>query len=98
MQRPLLAFTRPALDKSNLPGTEEGISKTALATFVALDIVSTIAPAIAIPLVLNAKNQAAAKRTIARTEYQNFVQSIQPSPSPSPSASNSTASSSSSGP
>ncbi len=94
---PLLAFTHPALNKSNLKGTEEGISKGAMATFVALDIISTIAPAIAIPLVINAKNQAAAKRTIARTEYQNFVQSIQPSPSPS-SGTQTASSSSSSGP
>lgn len=80
--------------RSNLAGTEAGISNKALATFVGLDIISTIAPPIAIPLVLNARNQRAAKNRIAEAEFQSFTQSSQSFAHSSSSANSSSASSS----
>ena len=74
----LTASHEPA---SRLAGTEEGISRTALATFVGLDIMSTIAAPVAIPLVLNARNQRAAKNKISTVDFQNFAQTLQSSAS-----------------
>ena len=62
----IIASRKASLPKSTLPGTEPGISKSALATFIALDIINEIAPAIAIPLVLNRSTQAAALNEIHR--------------------------------
>jgi hypothetical protein len=75
--------------KSDLPGTEQGISKTALATFIGLDMISTLASPIAIPLVLNAKNQRAAKNRIAQATFQNFTSALQNNaPTPAPTTGN----------
>lgn len=73
---------RTYVPRFGLAGTEAGISKRALAMFVTLDIINMVAPAVVIPLVLNARNQQAAKTAIARTEFQNFVQSLQSSSPP----------------
>jgi hypothetical protein len=56
----------PAVPKSTLAGAEPGISNTSIATFVALDIMNEIAPAIVVPLVLQHSTQAAALRTISQ--------------------------------
>lgn len=82
-------FAQNHVPRSTLPGTEAGISKAALATFLSLDFMSTIAPAVSIPLVLNARNQRAAKNKIAETEFQNFASSLQSSPTASSTASSS---------
>lgn len=60
----LLAKRHSSLPKSNLSGTELGISKASLAYFAAFDIMSIIAPAIVIPLVINKRNQAAGQAEI----------------------------------
>jgi hypothetical protein len=70
----IIASKRPALPKSTLPGTEPGITNSALATFIALDIVNEIAPAIAIPLVLNRSTQAAALNELNRVGVQAAFQ------------------------
>jgi hypothetical protein len=49
---------------SKLAGTDPGISNRAIGTFVALDLVSEIAPAITIPLVLNPMTQKHALKQI----------------------------------
>lgn len=72
-----LSLQRSVIPKSNFSGTEEGISGRALSVFLALDIMSTISAPIAIPLVLNARNQGAAKRKIAHDEYLYFVGGLQ---------------------
>jgi len=66
----IIAAKKASLPKSTLAGTEPGISKSALATFIALDIVNEIAPAIAIPLVLNRSTQAAALNQLNRVGVQ----------------------------
>jgi hypothetical protein len=70
----IIAAKKASLPKSTLPGTEPGISKSALATFIALDIINEIAPAIAIPLVLNRSTQAAALNEIHRVGVQAAFQ------------------------
>lgn len=70
-------LSRNRMARSGLSGTEAGISKSALATFVALDLASTLAAPIAIPLVLNAKNQRAAKNEIDRVNFATFSQALQ---------------------
>lgn len=70
---------RANIPRSTLAGTEPGISKTALTAFVALDIVNMITPPIVIPLVINYRNQKAAKSAIAKTEFTTFVNSLQSS-------------------
>jgi hypothetical protein len=70
----IIAAKTATLPKSTLPGTEPGISKSALATFIALDIVNEIAPAIAIPLVLNRSTQAAALNELNRVGVQAAFQ------------------------
>jgi hypothetical protein len=52
--------SHPTVPKSNLPGADPGISKGTIGTFVALDIVNQVAPAIVIPLVLQHSTQQAA--------------------------------------
>jgi hypothetical protein len=75
---------RTRVPRFALAGTEAGISKKALAVFVALDILNMMEAPIVLPLVLNARNQHAAKRAIADAEYQSFVQSLQGSSPPPP--------------
>lgn len=50
--------------KSELAGADLGITNRAIATFIALDIISEIAPAVSIPLVLNRSTQAHALKQI----------------------------------
>jgi len=90
-------FATASVPKSNLKGTEPGITKTALATYVGLDLFSELAAPIAIPLVLNARNQRAAKNRIAEAEFQNFTNSIQSSGTSSSSTAAKASSSSSAG-
>lgn len=52
--------SRPTVPKSTLPGADPGISKGTIGTFIALDVVNQIAPAIVIPLVLQRSTQQAA--------------------------------------
>ena len=70
----IIAAKKATLPKSTLAGTEPGISKSMLATFIALDIVNEIAPAIAIPLVLNRSTQAAALNELNRVGVQSAFQ------------------------
>jgi hypothetical protein len=86
-----------SVPKSNLRGTEPGIPKAALATYVGLDLFSELAAPIAIPLVLNARNTRAAKNRIAEAEFQNFSNAIQPSGSSSGSSAAATGSTGSTG-
>jgi hypothetical protein len=79
-------FAGGRLPQSNLAGSEPGITRTAIATFVGLDMLSTIAAPVAIPLVLNAANQRAAKNKIAQVEFANFLQSLSGSSSASSTA------------
>jgi hypothetical protein len=76
-QHRLLAMKQASLPASNLSGTEPGISKRAIATFVAFDIMSIIAPAIVAPLVLNHRTQLAGinaqKRFVARQQAQSLA-------------------------
>lgn len=60
-----LIASRPTVPKSTLPGAEPGISKGTIATFLALDFIVEVAPAIAIPLTLQHKTQEAALRQIS---------------------------------
>jgi hypothetical protein len=83
----IIAAKKASLPKSTLPGTEPGISKSALATFIALDIINEIAPAIAIPLVLNRSTQAAALNEIHRVGVQSaFAQNGGPATAATPAA------------
>jgi hypothetical protein len=69
---PLLASRKATVPVSTLPGAEVGISNTAIATFVALDIlISDIAPAVSIPLTLNKSNTQAALNEIKKVDMQN---------------------------
>jgi hypothetical protein len=61
---PRHASVRARVPASTLPGADPGVSNVALGTFVALDIISEIAPAIAIPLVLNRSTQKHALKQI----------------------------------
>jgi hypothetical protein len=64
----LIASRKASLPKSTLPGADPGVSNSAIASFVALDIaVGYIAPAVSIPLVLNHSTQTAALNQIHRT-------------------------------
>ncbi|HEY9681954.1 MAG TPA: hypothetical protein V6C86_10280 [Oculatellaceae cyanobacterium] len=60
------SLRRPSVPVSKLPGTEKAISNRALATFIALDIMTEMAPAIAIPLVVNKRNTRAAQNELSR--------------------------------
>jgi len=83
----IIASRKASLPKSTLPGTEPGISKTSLATFIALDIINEIAPAIAIPLVLNRSTQAAALNELHRVGVEAaFAQNGGPASPPSAAA------------
>ncbi len=55
-----LLASKPHVPKSTLPGADPGISKASIATFLALDIIVEVAPAITIPLVLQRRTQSAA--------------------------------------
>ena len=81
---------KPVLPKTDLAGTDLGVTKKAMGTFLAIDLFSEIAPAIAIPLVLNRSTQAHALKLI-NDALQNSINGS------SSSNSSSTASSSSSG-
>jgi hypothetical protein len=59
---------KATLPQSNLPGSDKGIKNNELGTFIALDVLNEIAPAIVIPLVLNPSTQSAALNQISRTD------------------------------
>jgi hypothetical protein len=59
-----LICSNPEVPKSTLAGSDPGIRKTSIATFLALDIVNEIAPAIVIPLVLNPGTSEQANRQL----------------------------------
>jgi len=63
----LIASRKATLPRSSLAGSEPGVSNQTIATFVALDIMGDIAPAVSIPLVLNRSNQSAALNAIHRS-------------------------------
>lgn len=85
---------RTALPKTDLAGTDLGVTKKAMGTFLAIDLFSEIAPAIAIPLVLNKSTQNHALKLI-NDALQNSVNGNASSSSSSAASSSSTASSSS---
>ena len=60
------ASKKAHLPPSMLAGTDPGVSNRTIGTFIALDIMSDIAPAIAIPLVLSPYTQSAALNEIHR--------------------------------
>ncbi len=59
------------IPKSTLAGTEPGISKNQLAAMIGVNVVTELAPAIAIPLALNPGTNAQAQRELS---YYNQVQ------------------------
>jgi hypothetical protein len=65
------ATKKAHLPPSMLAGTDPGVSNSAIASFIALDIASDIAPAIAIPLVLGPSTQSAALNQIHRFLIQS---------------------------
>ncbi|MBX9685115.1 MAG: hypothetical protein K2X27_00360 [Candidatus Obscuribacterales bacterium] len=76
-QKAGLLASRAYTPASSLPGTEPGISRAAIATFLAIDLINEIAPAIAIPLVVNSRNQKAAKEAISKVLNQQLTQGSQ---------------------
>lgn len=56
--------SRPLVPRTELAGTDPVVTKKAMATFLAIDLFSEIAPAIAIPLVMNRSTQAHALKQI----------------------------------
>jgi len=62
----LIASRKATLPRSTLPGADPGVSKGTIASFIALDIISYVAPAVSIPLVLNHSTQTAALNQIHR--------------------------------
>jgi hypothetical protein len=65
------ASKKAHLPPSMLAGSDPGVSNSAIGTFIALDIISDIAPAIAIPLVLSPYTQSAAINEIKRFLIQH---------------------------
>lgn len=78
-QHNLLAMKQASLPISRLPGTERGISNKAIATFVAFDVMSIIAPAIVAPLVLQHRTQLAAINAQKRFVQNQQAQSLRAS-------------------
>lgn len=74
MGRAVLA-KKAKIPQSNLAGTEPGITKAEIGTFIGLNIANELAPAIAIPLVLNGSAPAYAKRKLQyfQTTQSNFA-------------------------
>lgn len=68
------------LPNSTLAGTEPGITKTQIGTFIGLNIANELAPAIAIPLVLNKGTESQALREIKF--YNSTLQRSQGIPVP----------------
>lgn len=66
-----LAPKSPRIPASNLSGTEPGITKKSLATFLVIDTLIEAAPAITVPLVLNKHNQRAAEKAVYNTLLRN---------------------------
>jgi hypothetical protein len=62
----LIASRKATLPRSTLPGADPGVSTGTIASFVALDIMGDIAPAVSIPLVFNPRTQSAALNQIHR--------------------------------
>jgi hypothetical protein len=62
-----IANAKARVPRSTLAGADPGVSDRAVNTFIALDIFSEIAPAIAIPLVLNPITQRHAIKQISRS-------------------------------
>jgi len=77
--RRFLAHRQAILPVSTLAGTELAISNRTLATFVALDIMSLITPAIVTPLVLNSRTQQAGKNQLRRFAIQGQINSMRAS-------------------
>lgn len=69
----VFSYDRASVPASKLSGTEPGITKRALATFVAVDLIIEAAPAIATPLVINKRNQRAAEKALYNAQVQNGV-------------------------
>jgi hypothetical protein len=70
-RHPLFASAALNVPKSKLPGTEPGIPKTALVTYLALDVLIGVAPAVAIPLTLQHSTQTAALNAINKYDVQH---------------------------
>lgn len=70
-----LMAAKPKTPQSTLAGTEPGISKAQIGTLIGINIANEIAPAIAIPLVLNGSTVNYAKRKLNHFQSQqpNFV-------------------------
>lgn len=84
----LIAHKNGALPHSGLSGTEPGISKRALSTFVALDLINEIAPAVVAPLVLNKNTQQAGLSRLRKAVINNTLNSSGGPTPPLPSAIN----------
>ncbi len=65
--------------QSHLPGTEGGISNAKLATFIAVDLVHDLSPAVVTPLVFTSRNLRARKLL-----FQAGQQNNAPTPAPAP--------------
>lgn len=80
----LIASRKAFLPQSTLAGADPGISNRSIGMFVAMDIFMDVAPAIAIPLVLNKSTQQAARNEIKKTLLMMNVQASSPSNSGGP--------------
>jgi hypothetical protein len=78
----LIASNSVKVPKSNLPGTEPGVSNKALAVMFAMDVVIEIAPAIVIPLVLNKGTQQGARNKLRSAGNAALVNGNAPPPTP----------------
>lgn len=78
----LIALNSVKVPKSNLPGTEPGISTKALALMFAMDVVVEMAPAIVVPLVLQKGTQKGALNKLRSSGNQALVNGNAPPPTP----------------
>jgi hypothetical protein len=78
----LIASNSIKVPKSNLPGTEPGISKKALALMFAMDVTIDIAPAIVVPLVINHGTQQGALNRLRSAGNEALVNGNAPPPTP----------------
>ena len=69
---PRFASAGARVPDSTLPGTDPGVSKQSLGTFIALDAISELAPAVSIPLVLNHLTQKHALKQINDALHQQL--------------------------
>ncbi len=75
-------YKQASVPKSTLAGADTGISNRAIGTFIALDIISEIAPAIVAPLVLNPSTQKHALKQISDA-LNNSINANTPAPTAS---------------